>query len=151
MAKSNFTIEGLSELDEALGEFPKATEKNILKRALTQAGTPIAADAQLASRKMSGKLQRSYGVSQKLSRRQKSRLKKESAVEVYAGPGALVQAITEEFGTSGQAAHPTLRPAWDRLKMTALNTFRDLLKVEIDKATERAARKAARIAAKIKA
>lgn len=150
MARQTFKIEGLKELDEALSELPKATERNILKRALTNAGKPIADDAEREARKLSGKLKRSFGVNTKLSRRQKSKLHKESAVEVYAGPGALAQAITEEFGTSSQAAHPTMRPSWDRNKMRSLGMIRDEIKIELDKAIARAERKAARIAAKIK-
>jgi hypothetical protein len=34
-------------------------------------------------------------------------------VEIYVGPGSMAQAITEEFGTVREAAHPYMRPAWD--------------------------------------
>ncbi len=144
MARQTFRVEGLSDLEDALSELSKATGKNVLKRALTNAGEPIAEDAARHARRRSGKLEGSYGVSTKLSRRQKSIHTKESAVEVFAGPGALVQAITEEFGTSQQAPHPTMRPAWDGNKMSALNSVKDGIAAEIDKAAQRAARKAAR-------
>lgn len=147
MAGQTFKIEGLSDLEEALGELKKATAKNILKRVLVKAGGPIAEDARNEARHLSGKLQRSFGVSDKLSRRQKSQNRKESMVEVYAGPGALVQAITEEFGTSSEAPHPTLRPSWDHNKRKAFDSVRDDLAEEIEKAGARAARKAARLLA----
>lgn len=137
-------VEGLSDLEEALSELTKATAKNVLKRVLIKAGQPIARGAESAARRLSGKLKRSFGVTDKLSRRQKSQNQKKSDVEVYAGPGALVQAITEEFGTSSQAPHPTLRPSWDSNKMKALGSLKDDLAEEIEKARARAARKAAK-------
>lgn len=144
MAKQTFRVEGLSDLNEALSELSKATSKNILKRVLTKAGEPIAEDASRNARRLSGALQRSFGVSQKLSRRQKAQHKKESAVEVFAGPGALAQAITEEFGTAHSAPNPTLRPAWDGGKMRALDGISGDLAEAIAKAAARAARKAAK-------
>lgn len=148
MAKTTFKIEGISETVEALQELPKATGKNVQKRALLKAGQVIANDAAANARRLSGALQRSYGVSDKLSRRQKSQHKKGSSVEVFAGPGALVQAITEEFGTAHSAANPTMRPAWDKNKRSALKNIGKDLWEEIDKARARLARKATRLAAK---
>lgn len=144
MARETVRVEGLADLEEALSELKKATAKNVLKRVLTRAGTATAQDAANEARKLSGKLQRSFGVSDKLSRRQKSQNVKESTVEVYAGPGALTQAITEEFGTSSQAPHPTLRPSWDRNRRAALDGIKDDLAEEIEKVRARAARKAAK-------
>jgi HK97 gp10 family phage protein len=151
VARQMFHVEGLSELEDALAEFPKATAKNVLKRMLMKAGQPVADDAEVRARRRSGKLKQSFGVSTKLSRRQRSQHKQESMVEVFAGPGALVQAITEEFGTSSQAPHPMLRPAWDSKGPKALDSMRDDLADEIDKAAQRAARKAAKQLALIKA
>jgi HK97 gp10 family phage protein len=150
MAGFTVDLEGLAELEEALAELPKATGKNVLKRALIHAGTPIAETASLAARKLTGMLQRSYGVSDKLSRRQRSLYSRESTVEVFAGPGALVQAITEEFGTSHSAAHPTMRPAFDAHKREALASVGKELGEEIEKARARIARKAERLAAQMK-
>lgn len=150
MARQVMRVEGLSDLLEGLQELPKATGKNVLKRFLTEVGEPIADDAANNARRLTGTLQRSFGVSDKLSRRTKQQHKKESAVEVFAGPGALVQAITEEFGTSRQSPNPTMRPAWDANKQGALNGMAEKLAKEIEKARARIARKAARQLAKIK-
>lgn len=149
MAKKSVTIEGLSELLEALQELPKATNKNVLKRTLIKAGQPIADEAKSHARTLTGALQRSFGVSSSLSSRQKAENKKESTVEVYAGPGALVQAITEEFGTAHSSPHPMLRPAWDSNKTSSFKSIRDDLAEEIEKARKRLARKAEREAAKM--
>lgn len=150
MAKVTFKLEGLSELQEALQELPKATGKNVVKRALIKAGQPIADQAQSNARRLTGKFQRSFGVSDRLASRQRSQHKKESEVEVFAGPGELVQAITEEFGTAHSAAHPTMRPAWDAHKRSALDSIAKDLADEIEKARARLARKAAREAAKMR-
>lgn len=43
--KKSVAVEGLRELDAALGELPKATGRNVLKRVLIRAGEPIASRA----------------------------------------------------------------------------------------------------------
>ncbi len=145
-----FKIEGLKELDEALKELPKATGKNVLKRVLLKAGQPIADAAAARAPRLKGKLQMSIGTGTKLSRRQKKLHKPESTVEVFVGAGALVQAITQEFGTVNHPAQPFMRPAWDGGQTGALTSLRDDLAEEIEKARVRLVRKAARIAAKNK-
>lgn len=148
--KTTVKIEGLSELREALHELPRATSTNVLKRVLTKAADPIVSMAESLAPVNTGRLQRSFKVGTKLSRRQKSKHRKESKVEIFAGAGALVQAITSEFGTVRQAARPFMRPAWDANKMKALGSIKDDLADEIEKARKRLARKAARLAAKMK-
>lgn len=145
-----FRIEGLSELEHALRELPKATGKNALKRALMKAGQPIEEDAERRAPVLRGHLQRSFGISTKLSRRQKSLHKKQSAVEVFIGPGPLPQAITQEFGTAHHGPQPFMRPAWDGNRMRTLERIKDDLANEIEKARARLARKAARTAALMK-
>src|SRR5690606_8122518 len=43
--KSTLRIDGLKELDKALGDLPKATARNVLHRTLRKAGAPIAEEA----------------------------------------------------------------------------------------------------------
>ena len=143
-----FKIEGLKELEEALQELPKATGKNVLKRALMDAGQPVLDAARSAAPQLSGALQRSHTVGTKLTRSQKKENTPESTVEVYVGPSGLVQAITQEFGTRVAPAQPFMRPAWDANKVRALLMVRDSLADEIEKARARLARKAARLLAK---
>jgi HK97 gp10 family phage protein len=113
-----FHIDGLKELAEAMAEeLPKATSTNVVKRALGRAADPIEQDAQAAAPHLTGKLQRSFTTSSKLSPHQREVTVKESKVEVYVGPAALVQAITSEFGTAHQAPRPFMRPAWDNNKL----------------------------------
>ena len=44
--RMTFDVQGLAELDRALGELPKATARNVLKRTLVKAAQPIAAAAE---------------------------------------------------------------------------------------------------------
>lgn len=151
--KMEVKIEGLRALDEALGELPKATARNVAVRALKKAGEPVAADYEANVRRRTGTLAKSAGVSTKLSRRQKAQHRRatrddKAFAEVFAGPGALTQAITEEFGTVDQAPQGNLREAWDRNQNGVLASIKRELSGEIDKAAKRLARKAARLAAK---
>lgn len=143
-----FKVEGLKELEHALKELPKATGKNVLKRVLVKAGKPIADSAESRAPRLRGKLQMSIGTGTKLSRRQKRLHEKQSTVEVFVGAGALAQAITQEFGTSFHPPQAFMRPAWDENRKGSLDTIRDDLAEEIEKARQRLAKKAARLAAK---
>jgi len=149
--KTSMTIEGLSELKDALeNEMTKATARNVQKRALVEAAEPMRADAERLAPVKTGMLQRSIDVSPKLSGRQRLLHKPTAKVEEFVGAGALVQAITSEFGTPTQSPRPFMRPAWDANKKGTLLSIKQTLTEEIEKARQRAARKAARILAKMK-
>lgn len=135
-------VHGLKELDDALREFSKATERNIVRRALLKAGEPIVDTAASRAPRLRGHLQTSIGEGTKLSRRQKSLHRAKAGVEVFVGAGALVQAITQEFGTVSHPPQPFMRPAWDENKYRALERFKGAMSEEIDKAVKRAQRKA---------
>lgn len=149
MAKQTFKIEGLAELDEALSELSKATARNVLLRTLKEQGEPIREEGERNAPKDKGGLKASYTVGTKLSRRQKSQNKKESAVEVYIGPGPAAKGVQTEFGNAHQAPHPHLRPAFDSNVSRVLNGIKNDLADQIEKARERLARKAAKILAKM--
>jgi HK97 gp10 family phage protein len=90
-------------------------------------------------------------VSPQLTRRHKGEQRnRASEVEVYIGPaggqGALFYASHVEFGTVLTPAQPYLRPAWESTKGEVLRLVTEGLKVEVDKASARAARKVARLA-----
>jgi HK97 gp10 family phage protein len=172
MARTTFKIEGLRELEEALSELPKATGKNVLKRALTKAAEPIAETARsLAPVGVTGKLHVGIVASARfkttvgnaeysaamsaglgadvagaaLRAARHAAGSGNSFAEVAVGPTTKVfYGMFQEFGTAHHGPKPFLRPAWDSHKMDALNSIKDDLKEEIDKAVQRAARKAAR-------
>lgn len=126
-------IEGLKELDAALGALPKATGKNVLRRVLKRAGEPIAEAARrkVPAEKSTGNLKRSITVSTKLANdvgktafaevmrttgdrtaaraalrdaRRAGGLGGGAYVEMYVGPGRQPHAHWIEFGT-GERFH----------------------------------------------
>lgn len=149
MAKTTVSIDGLRELDAALGQLPKATGKAVLRRTLKKAGQPIANDAEAKAPRLTGALQISIGVGTKLTRRQSKLHRKmfkddKASAEVFVGAGGLAQATQTEFGNSHQAAEPYMRPAWDGNKDQALEIIKSELGAEIMKAAQRLAKRAAR-------
>lgn len=149
-------IEGLKELDDALGELPKATGKNVLRRVLRKAAEPMAeqmrASAPVAEEN-GGQLRDSIGVGTRLSRNQ-GRLHRKmfkddrASVEMFVGAGAVPQAHLEEFGGATNAPRPYARPAWDANKDKMLAGIKSDLWAEIERAAARHARKMARLARK---
>ncbi|RVL53953.1 HK97-gp10 family putative phage morphogenesis protein [Sinorhizobium meliloti] len=147
--KTRIKIEGLKELDKALQDLKQVTAKGVARRVLMKAATPIAeAGRSNAPLGPTGNLKASYGVGTKLTRRQSKLHRKQSPVEVFAGPNDPA-AVQTEFGNEHQAAEPHLRPAWDANKDRALDIVAADLGTEIEKAAKRAARRAAREARKI--
>jgi HK97 gp10 family phage protein len=147
-------IEGLKELDEALGEFPKATARNVLKRVAVKSLQPLITMARQLVPVRTGELRNSLKITTKLSKRQASIARREAAREgksfyqTYAGPSALPYAHMVEFGTSKMKAQPYMRPAWDATKHQALDIISKELEKEINAAAARAAKKTARFAKK---
>lgn len=145
-------VEGLRELDKALGELPKSTGKNVLRRTLKKAGEPLRADWASRAPKATGDLSESVAISTKLGPRQKrlQRKRHKSTVEVFVGAGKLPQAHLQEWGSAHHAPQPHARPAWDANQMRTLEIVKSELSNEIEAARKRLARKAARVAAKIR-
>lgn len=143
-------VDGLRELDRALGELPKATARNVLLRVLKKAGQPMAEHASGLAHVRTGALRNSAAVGTKLTKRQAGLHKKggKAFAEVFVGFGGLTQAITEEFGTVEVSANPMLRPAWDSGQDEALNVIKDDLGEEILKAARRVAKRMAAKAAR---
>lgn len=172
-------VEGLKELEAALMELPKATGKNVMRRALIAAATPIAAEAQLQIRVkrvrpavVTSKVQFSSGNAGKrafaeaLSRGATRLEAGQAAHEANASATGEGDNITSalvavgptrrafygfEFGTVHLSPQPFMRPAWHITKANALETIQTQLKDEIEKAQKRIAAKQARLIAKIKA
>lgn len=175
-AKTFMQLEGLKELEAALMELPKATGKNVLRRALINAAEPMAEAARNLAPVRLGFLKRSIMLSRvkfssgsagkrafaEAMARGASRAEAGAAAReanigaseditsalVVMGPGRNPQATFQEFGTVHHPPHAYMRPAWDSGKANAAETIRDELKSEIEKAAARLARKAARAAAK---
>ena len=137
-------VEGLRELDAALSELPKATSRNVMRRAGIKALEPMAEEMRRRVPVDSGDLKEGIAVSTRNPRRNR----RQSEVEVYAGPGRHPQAHLREFGGDGNPPEPYVRPAWDGGKTELLDTVKQDLWSEIEKAAARLAKKAARLAAR---
>lgn len=144
MARTTVRVEGLREIDAALGQLGKATGRNVLRRVGIARMEPLAEAMVQRVPVDSGDLKDGIAVSTRNPRRNR----KQSTVEVHAGPGRHPQAHLREFGGDGNPPQPYVRPAWDQGKDALLEGIKDDLWAEIEKAAARQARKAARLAAK---
>lgn len=142
-------IEGLEETLAALREFPRATGRATLRRALLKAVNPVAIVARSYvpddPSTPAPDLKSSIGVATQLTRRHRGA--KRNEVEVYVGPtrtagrAVLNYASFVEFGTLHATAHPYLRPAWDRTKGLVYTILTRELTVEFEKTANRLSRK----------
>ena len=144
MARSvTVKIEGLRELDAALGELPKSTAKAALRKVLKDAAEPVAAAARRNAPHDEYHLHESIDVSTKLSRRQRGLHKKETSPafqEMFVGTNNPA-GTQQEFGNSRHQPQPFMRPAWDGTKAGVLEHISNALWLEISKAAARVARK----------
>ena len=154
MAKQTVSIkvEGLAELEQSLldlaEEFSTRNAKNVLRKALRDAGQIIADAGEQNAPRRTGRLQESYSVSAKLSRRQKTLHRKESPIEVFVGPFPHARSVQTEFGNVHQAAHPHLRPAWDANVHRSLDIIVAQTKVRLEQTRARLVKRQANLLAK---
>lgn len=142
-------VQGVEETLAALREFPKATGRNTLRRALVKAVNPVAVVARSYApddpQTPAPDLKSSIAVTTQLTRRQRG--SKRDEVEVHVGPTrvqgryVLNYASFVEFGTYYARAHPYMRPAWDRTKDIVFKILARELTVEFEKAAARLDRK----------
>lgn len=147
-------VEGLRELDHALGELPKSMAKATLRRTGLKVLQPVAdtMEALAPDDPATGgnDLRSRIGVGTKLSPRQAKLNRKvegKAFVEVYAGAGPLPQAHLQEFGTVNHPPQPFARPAWDQHKGGLLPAISKELWAEIQKSAARLAKRLAKKAA----
>ena len=156
--KTTVRVEGLSDLDEALGklaeEYGKASGKAVLRRVADKALQPMAEAArQLAPddpATTSNDLKASITVGGKLTKRQASLARKDqdkATVTRYMGT-ADPAGVPQEFGTVNHGPQPFMRPAWDANKDGALKIVADELGPEIERTAARLAKRRAAKAAK---
>lgn len=146
MARNTVRIDGLKELDKALGELPKATAKATLRRVLKDAGEPVARAMRRLAPTDDYHLHDSIDVSTRLSRRQAGLHRKEGGrafQEMFVGTNNPA-GVQQEFGNERHPAQPFARPAWDAEKGNTLNHIANALWGEIEKSAQRLAKKASR-------
>lgn len=140
-------LEGFRELEKALLELSTATAKNVGRRALRKAGTPLAAKmnayAPEGGTSPDGPLNESYSVSTKLNKSQAKLERREGRDDVFMYVGTNdVAGIQQEFGNERHNPQPHARPAWAADRFATLDRLADSLTEEVSKAAERARRKA---------
>lgn len=140
----SFKIEGLREIDRALGELGKTTGRNVMRRVAVARLQPMAEEMRRLVPVDAGDLKDSITVTTKNPRRNR----KQSEVEAHAGPGRHPQGHLREFGGDGSPPQPFVRPSWDGGKDALLEGIGKDLWAEVEKAAQRQARKAARLAAR---
>ena len=156
--KTTVRVDGLRELDAALGElaaeYGKAAGKAVLRRVGMKALQPMADttnalapdDPATGGNDLSG----SYIVGTKLNKRQAAIARKDqdkALVTVYMGtndPAGLQQ----ELGNVNHGAQPHIRPAFDQHKMEAIKIVASELGPEIERTAARIAKRRAAKAAR---
>lgn len=146
---SAFKIEGLMELDQALGDLAGIGQaKGVLRKVGREALEPFDQAWRANAPREDGHLAMSGGIGSKLTRSQRKAHRRTSTVEVFAGPGGHPSAVQQEFGNENHPAQPYVRPAWDQTAEVTLDRVAQGLGVEIERVAARNARKAARLLAK---
>mgnify|MGYP000968378442 CR=1 FL=1 len=163
-------LEGFAELDKALAELREATSsrtgKATMRKALVEAGEPIAEDARRLAPVDTGELRDSIRVGTKIrdggkgayadvmraggskadavqALRDARRAGAPSEVNVHIGPSgpAGSRAHLVEFGSVNNAARPFMRPAWEGGKDRVIQDLKGALGKHITAAAKRAARR----------
>lgn len=164
------SVSGLKELDEALGNLPKATARNVLVRTLKKAADPMVDEARRLAPVRTGKLRDSIMSSARVKNKvgsseyaaaMKAGLGKDAAraallsarrankgqgsfAELFVGParggGVIRYAHIVEFGSVDTAPQPYMRPAWETTKDKMLNVIKGELGNQIIAAARRVGR-----------
>ena len=147
--RTTVDVAGFRDLDRALGELPRATAKNVLRRVAKAELEPLANRAAQKAPEESGRLAFSITVSERGTRRAEWYRRRQPHEFVMAmgpasGLGALYYATHVEFGTVDTPAQPYMRPTWDSGANPMQEGIRTRLWEEIRKAAARAARRATR-------
>jgi len=140
MSRRTVKTSGFKELERALSDLKVTTARNIARRGLKEVLEPVAEGARQRVPTLSGDLKESIVVTTKNPKRNRKR----SKIEAHAGPGNHPQGVQSEFGNHNHGPQPYLRPAWEAEEPGLLPALASVVRQEIDKATQRAARKAAR-------
>lgn len=163
MAKSEFKIEGLSELEANFAELGKANTRNALRKGLQDAAEPMLNDMKAYAPKATGFLEEHIIISNKskysnpgkkayghaiargdskeaarAASRAANRSSDKAFAEIHLGPTTKAfYGQHDEFGTSKMPAHPFMRPSWDKNKMPVLENLTQFLKAQLDKSIAR--------------
>lgn len=145
MVKQVFRVEGLKELEATMMKLPGALNKRVVTALLMDTAKPLATDASMLAPddpKTGGfDLHTTVRAGTQTTRR--TRVPKQSPVEVYIGPRSRHQHLME-FGTENTPAQPFMRPMWDGGQQWALNNIKVELWGRIEGAAKRYAKRMAK-------
>lgn len=155
-ANLTIRVEGFAELQAALRDLAKATQRNVVRKAVVEALGPMKNAAEGKAPRATGELAGSFAIVPARAAYEagsRTRRVKSEGVSMNMGPTAdnkMDEAVArfQERGTVQHPPHAYQRPAFDEEADGALVSVKEAMKIQIDKATARAARKAARLLAK---
>lgn len=162
MSKTNFKVEGFSELLQNLKQIEKnTTQRSVVRNSLHEALEPVVADARTAAMKHGKSYSDTFGTTGTLTRAQAQvekavSPKSDTEVRVYAGT-AHHAAVMTEYGTKphvlggmfkgayhpGNPPSPVMRPAWDNNKDEVIARLKQILSERIAKSVARQAKRKA--------
>lgn len=173
---TKFTVDGLSDLDKALGDLGKSLGRGVLRRVAVSSLQDMASQARSAAPNDPGtseSIAETIIVTTKRPKGEKSAAQRafaqaraagldagqarsaakaatggETEVSAFMGPNRDPKAVQQEFGNSRHGAQPFMRPAWDAKKGPVVDQIGSDLWREINKAAARAASRAAKLASK---
>lgn len=145
---ASFKVEGLAELKRAMAEVPIAMQGKVSLELLRKAGKPMLEAARARAPVRTGRLRRNIYMARARDSTAKDPL---VIIRVHrrgkAGdPGNAFYWLYQEFGTSKQAAHPFLRPAFEATKQESLDILKRSTAEEVEKAARKVAKYTARYA-----
>lgn len=111
--KMTVRIEGTDQIARNLRAMGKALRRDTLVPIIEEELEPMAEQMRSQAARGSGELAESVTVGTELSPAQAAMNEPIAEIEVYAGPGPLPQAISEEFGNVHQEPRPFIRPSFD--------------------------------------
>jgi len=151
--KMMMKVDGLRELDAALGQFTKATAKGVLRRVGRDALEPMADAARSLApddpETPDPDLESSITIGTRLNKRQASMAKRDEGkafVTVYMGTNDPA-GVQQEFGNENHGPQPFMRPAFDQHAQGTIKLVAEGLGDEITKTAKRVAARAAKKAA----
>ena len=143
-----FRVEGLKDINKALGALPKATGKATLVRFGKKRLEPMRDAAKANAPVQEGELRDSIivGTRQGTPGQRRKRFADKAAVEVYMGPSAdgYPQALPQEVGSINNPPSGYMRRAWDANAPALLDNLAGDLGSAVDASTRRHAKKLAR-------
>ena len=126
---SDVTVLGMEEILKKLKKLPERVQKNVLTGAIRASAKPIIKEARRLVPVRSGTLKKSIGVRK---RRSKDRKIIKFSIAPLSKKGGFYGMFVEN-GTSKMAAHPFMRPAFEKEGKNTIKAAKEYMNKRIDK------------------